>query len=58
MIYLNARDSNGKSPLDLACMLGRAYILKLLIKHGVDLSSTNATGWWFANYYNFIAEYV
>lgn len=41
---LNVRNSEGKSPLDMACMLGRVNILKLLIKYGADLSSSTPSG--------------
>lgn len=43
---INSRSSaDGKSPLELASLLGRTEIATELMKRGADVNSTNSKGW-------------
>lgn len=42
---LNSRNSIGKSPMEMACMLGKDEIVQELIKRGVDPNATSAAGY-------------
>lgn len=42
---LNRRDESGKSALDLAAMLGRADVIRVLIEYGADPNSATKTGY-------------
>lgn len=44
---LNRRDESGKSALDLAAMLGRADVIRVLIEYGADPNSATKTGAYF-----------
>ena len=42
--FLNSTNTEGKLPIELACVLGRTKILQDLIKRGVDITATNSSG--------------
>ncbi|XP_052790481.1 ankyrin repeat domain-containing protein 45-like isoform X2 [Mya arenaria] len=41
---INQRDDNGKSPLDIACTLGRADMVKELLQRGADINASTGKG--------------
>ncbi|XP_078489862.1 ankyrin repeat domain-containing protein 45-like isoform X1 [Ciona intestinalis] len=44
-VLLKQRSEVGKSPIEVACMLGRADILKDIIKRGCDVNAANGSGY-------------
>ncbi|XP_031573896.1 ankyrin repeat domain-containing protein 45-like [Actinia tenebrosa] len=42
---LNKRDKDGKSPMDMAAMLGRAEVIRELIERGADVNSRTKKGY-------------
>jgi len=41
---VNARDSNGQTPVQLAAARGHADAVKILVKHGGDVNASDKTG--------------
>ena len=41
---LNLRDEQGRTPLDLATILGREGIIRVLVERGADVNLANASG--------------